>query len=164
MNIYTCLSFNKSFNNKEIDHYKQSHKKSKNDNEGDPIITRFKGFLLFTSLFFLFPAGLAIQHTRSFYLAILYTLTSLASLNYWRNPVYGFRRNIDIIVARTSFVITLISGIIFIKNITYLVIGWFLAVCIPICYYLSHKLSNMRMKQWCVAHMMRHTFVAAGMT
>ena len=139
-------------------------KKNKNDNEGNPIIIRFKGFLLFTSLFFLFPAGLAIQHTRSFYLAILYTSTSFASLNYWRNPLNGFRRNIDLIVARTSFIITLISGIIFIKNTTYLVIGWSFVVCIPICYYLSHRLSKMRIKQWCVAHMMMHTFTAAGMT
>jgi hypothetical protein len=58
--------------------------------------------LTVSSCLFLIPAILA-WHLYQPFFAILSLITSLISINYWRNPVPGIRKNADLIFAKISF-------------------------------------------------------------
>ena len=66
--------------------------------------------LLTTSCLTLFPIYVAYQHSLWLY---VYTSTGtmVCSLLYWYNPIHGWRRNLDLIYAKYTFVVYLGSGI-----------------------------------------------------
>ena len=66
--------------------------------------------LLTTSCMTLFPIYVAYQHSLWLY---VYTSTGtmIFSLLYWYNPIHGWRRNLDLIYAKYTFVVYLGSGI-----------------------------------------------------
>jgi hypothetical protein len=60
-------------------------------------------WIVLSSTFFSIPAVFAIQsaHTKSVF-PYMVILTSLVSANYWRKVTRGWRRNLDLIVAKIT--------------------------------------------------------------
>jgi hypothetical protein len=71
--------------------------------------------LLTTSCLTVFPIYMAYQ--RSLWLYVFTsTGTMVCSLIYWHNPIHGWRRNMDLIYAKYTFVVYLGSGIWYIPR------------------------------------------------
>ena len=66
--------------------------------------------LLTTSCLNLFPIYVAYQQSLWLYVCTS-TGTMVCSLLYWHNPIHGWRRNLDLIYAKYTFVLYLGSGI-----------------------------------------------------
>jgi hypothetical protein len=90
--------------------------------------------------------------------------TSLVSANYWRKPRYDYRRNLDLIFSKLSFIIYFSNGIIYIyesKNVVdFTKINMILTLFgIIYCYYFSTKLYKLKNNNWWKYHILFHLFV-----
>jgi len=61
-------------------------------------------FLVFTSACFLIPSYRGWKRKKKI-LALANATTSLVSMNHWRKPQDGFRKNLDYMVAKSNFVL-----------------------------------------------------------
>jgi hypothetical protein len=116
-------------------------------------------YLILSSLFFLMPGYYAYISGLPLYLGTS-TFTTLASVNYWRNAVPGWRRTTDMIVAKVSFLIYFLTGICRIKEMETLFIAWPICAVIAACYISSNKLWEKDSHTWIFFHMSFHFFVA----
>ena len=66
-------------------------------------------YLIVSSCFFLFPGYYAFHENLPFH-GVVSIVTTIVSANYWRHAIEGTRRNVDLIVAKVSFMIYCISG------------------------------------------------------
>lgn len=105
--------------------------------------------LVLSSTLFMIPAIRGFRKRKRL-LPILNTATSLVSMNYWRNPTPGSRRQVDYLLAKTNFVIHHLYAKPCVLPLD-LVIGgfWFL--------------SNMGGKNWVRWHAAFHVASATGM-
>jgi hypothetical protein len=115
--------------------------------------------LIISSCFFIIPALIAFTK-KIFFLSILSTITTIVSVNYWRNAIVGFRRNMDLITAKVSFIIYFTVGIFCIKDIKLYTIGIPGVFAIGFFYYMSNKYWKLNSKLWIYFHMLFHLFVA----
>ena len=77
-----------------------------------------KKYLLFSSSFFIIPFLFSfIRKPFIYILSLDYFITFVCSINYWKYPVIGIRRNIDLFVANSSFIITFTYGVLYVKTI-----------------------------------------------
>lgn len=83
-------------------------------------------------------------------LPVLNTATSLVSMNYWRNPTPGIRREMDYLLAKTNFVVHHLYATPKLLPID-LIIGTF------------WTLSRMGGRGWIKWHALFHTSAATGM-
>jgi hypothetical protein len=115
--------------------------------------------LIFSSCFFLIPGYCALLYGLYFYLATS-VVTTIVSVNYWRNAVPGWRRWCDLFVAKLSFLIYFCTGLIYIKNHQILFIAWPICGGIIMFYFLSNRMWKRGCHTWVFYHMMFHLFVA----
>lgn len=121
--------------------------------------------LVLSSATFCIPAVLTFFRTPwLWWLMVSYTTTSIVSINYWRDPMPGARRNADIYTAHSSFVITCVAGGLFVRDPFWLFVGWPLAAMIPFFYWLSIKLFSRGGRVWALAHMSMHACISVGMS
>jgi len=138
--------------------------------------------LVITSHFFLIPA-LVSYFFKMYFFTITSTITSIVSINYWLYPIPGFRRDLDLIVSKTSFGIYFINGFVcsyipynytletlifqtniipnnyrILPSITDKTIGYTTLFCILICYYLSDYCWKHNHKEWIYFHILFHFF------
>ena len=70
---------------------------------------------------------------------IIYLSIFLTSINYWRDPKHGFRRNLDMVCVCTGF----LYQIFLIYNYRYYAQPYYICMCIGLtCYYLSNLYIN----------------------
>lgn len=72
-------------------------------------------------------------------LALLQFLTFLTSINYWRNPVYGCRRNTDIFFVLTTLGYHIIRAVGAEKHMEFYTHLSFCAMCYMFSLYYQHK-------------------------
>ena len=121
-------------------------------------------WLVFSSCFFLIPSFYGFIGNQLFF-AIISLLTSVCSMNYWRDATYSYRRCIDHIMAKISFTIYFINGVYYININNYMpfiVTGYGAFFLLLYCYYMSHKWAHTNM--WWKYHMMFHLLISYGMT
>ena len=123
---------------------------------------KYSRWLAVSSLFFLAPAYLAFKSSL-FYLAGLYATTGLVSSNYWRHACNGFRRNLDLVFAKLSFVATVFTGILKVDS-AWLLFGLSIAAAIPLLYWASIELHRRDSPAWVIAHWAMHLFISLGMS
>jgi len=135
--------------------------------------------IVISSCFFLIPTIYSFYTKQYFYTTIL-LLTFGISVNYWRKATYGFRRNLDLIFSKISFIIFLSSQVIYIHYSSPLLLGYpifqitdiskrrFVASYIGLIligcfydlsnynYYYYHRNNNE--KNWIKYHMLFHLF------
>ena len=108
-------------------------------------------YICISSLLFLAPSFLAlyINHNLLAYSGIM---TTLASINYWRNVEYGTRRNLDLICSRIMITIGSSYYFYYCDNIYDIVLFCFLGKVLSVLYLTS----DFKNEYWYVYHMIFH--------
>lgn len=118
-------------------------------------------FLVGSSCFFLIPAYYAYT-LNLFYYTLISALIAAVSINHWRRAELGLRRDIDMLVAHTSFAVYFASGCYYIIPVGGKEL-WMLAI--PGClltllfFHLSNRLMEMQSNKWVICHFIFHVFV-----
>lgn len=124
-----------------------------------PLSTTFSSYLILSSCFFLIPGYYAYLSGLYWYLATS-AITTIVSINYWRYPVPGLRRSADVAVAKASFLIYFVTGVMNINDLSVLYIAWPVCGGIIICYHFSNKMWEMDSESWIFYHVLFHLLVA----
>jgi hypothetical protein len=95
-------------------------------------------------------------------LSILLLFTSLISANYWRKATYSIRRNLDLIFAKISFFVFLYNGVMYIRDIPYIIIFVPGTVCLIYTYHRSNTLFLQYNNQWLNYHILFHGLLMIG--
>jgi hypothetical protein len=110
-------------------------------------------YLCVSSLLFLIPSIYALIN-HLYIISIILFFTSIISFNYWKKPTISWRRDLDLIFSKISFVIFFVLGIIYVKfnysNLPY----YFGIIIIKLCYYISNHVRNVN--YWYIYHMIFH--------
>ena len=112
-------------------------------------------WLFLSSFFFTIPAIYAYINNLYFH-SILLLFTSLISANYWRKATYSWRRNMDLIFAKFSFIVFASNGIYYVRTFYYLIPGYAGAIFLLYCYNLSGKLFELKNDDWYKYHFLFH--------
>ncbi len=112
-------------------------------------------WLVLSSSFYMIPAIYALINNLYYYFVLLF-FTSFISANYWRKATYSWRRNIDLIYAKFTFLVFALNCIYY--NIPrYYVIPLYIGVITFLyLYYLSEKLFKLKQNNWYKYHFMFH--------
>jgi len=158
---------NKAFNKNPPENNRRSHVREKNKiglflyfvhtMQTDIIIVEHKisKWLVLSSLFFTIPSVYAFAH-KMYLFSILLAMTSIVSANYWRKATYSWRRNMDLVFAKISFVVFVFKGVQNVNGVSFMVFGYGGLVVLLYCYYLSEKLFAMKNEKWYKFHMVFH--------
>lgn len=122
---------------------------------------RMHVLLVISSLFFMIPGCYALLHGVNHF-ALLSCMTTIISINYWRNAVDGWRRHADLVIAKLSFLIYFITGVVHIRDWHILLVGWPNTFLMLGAYYLSNMLWQQQSGYWIYCHMAFHFFVSIG--
>jgi hypothetical protein len=120
-------------------------------------------WLVLSSFFFTVPSIYAFIINMYSY-SFLLLCTSLISANYWRKATYSWRRNMDLIFAKISFVVFFSNGIYYVKSVGYVITGYSGIIVLLYCYYLSGKLLQLKNNNWYKYHLMFHLIMAYEQT
>jgi len=112
-------------------------------------------WLVLSSFFFTIPSIYAFIINMYSY-SFLLLCTSLISANYWRKATYSWRRNMDLIFAKISFVVFFSNGVYYVKSVGYVITGYSGIIVLLYCYYLSGKLLQLKNNNWYKYHLMFH--------
>ena len=115
-------------------------------------------WLMMSSFLFTIPAGFAFYNKLYAYSSLL-LVTSLASANYWRKATYSWRRNLDLVVARVSFITFVSTGIIYVRYTPYLIIGYSGLGVLLYSYNFSGKLWKANNPHWFKYHVLFHVIM-----
>jgi hypothetical protein len=110
-----------------------------------------------SSCLFLIPSVYGYS-CEQYLLATVALLTSMFSVNFWRDATYSYRRSMDCIMAKISFIIFTVNGVIYITKLSHLISGYGALVGIIYCYFMSNKHGNSDL--WWKYHMMFHVCVS----
>jgi len=116
-------------------------------------------WLVLSSFFFTVPSIYAFIINMYSY-SLLLLCTSLISANYWRKATYSWRRDLDIIFAKISFVVFFSNGVYYVKSVGYVITGYSGIIILLYCYYLSGKLFKLKNNNWYKYHLMFHLIMA----
>ena len=120
-------------------------------------------WLVLSSFFFTVPSIYAFIINMYSY-SFLLLCTSLISANYWRKATYSWRRNMDLIFAKISFVVFFSNGVYYVKSAGYVITGYSGIIVLLYCYYLSGKLFELKNNNWYKYHIMFHLIMAYEQT
>jgi hypothetical protein len=112
-------------------------------------------WLVLSSFFFTIPGTYAlINNLYKHFILLLFT--SLISANYWRKATYSWRRNMDLIFAKISFIVYFSNGVYYVRKLYYLLPGYSGILVLIYCYYLSEKLCKLKDNNWYKYHFIFH--------
>jgi len=116
--------------------------------------------LIATSGLFVVPALLGI-YKKEYLLSSISLISMMASLNYWRDPVPGTRKNIDLVVSKITGFVYFIHGYNRLSGMMRF-IGYTNGFIITSCYYTSCLLYKLKSNGWITYHMGFHIFIVLG--
>ena len=116
---------------------------------------RHTKWITLSSFSFMIPAILAFCHKMYDHTTILF-LTSIISANYWRKATYSWRRNLDLIFAKISFIFYVYNGVKYVTTIPEMIPGYGGLILIGILYYLSGELLKIKNERWYESHVIFH--------
>ena len=114
-----------------------------------------EGWLVLSSCFFMIPSVHA-YYKKLYYLSILLFFTSVISANYWRNAIHSWRRELDLVFSKISFVVFFYNGVYYVRYIPYLVTGYSGMFFMLYFYHLSCKYSKENKNVWYKYHFLFH--------
>jgi hypothetical protein len=133
----------------------------KNDRIAEWSVTRW---LVGSSLLFLIPSLYAYTHNMKV-LSIILVGTTFFSVNYWRKAEKGWRREADLYYAKFSFYTFVLLGVMYVRNIYYMFVGY-IGLCVLVyCYQMSkhtHETKGPK-SEWYKYHMLFHFIMTCEM-
>jgi hypothetical protein len=111
--------------------------------------------LCYTSLLFLVPTIYAFENGLYIY-SLFVLLMGLFSMNFWRKPKYGLRRNCDIVYANFAFYTSIIIFIIYVTNIFYIILSLINLSIIIYTFTSSGYYFRLNNHKWLVHHTIFH--------
>jgi hypothetical protein len=118
----------------------------------------YSKFLFYSSFSMLISAIISIM-VNDLYVSIYLLLLFLTSINYWRRPEYGLRRNIDMFVVKFG-IFTVFYQVCLLKNELCRFIFLSIAFCSTIFYIIEHILSYYNSLKWVIFHMTIHLYMS----
>ena len=116
-------------------------------------------WLVSSSFLFTIPSLYAFYLHLYFFSGLL-LITSVISANHWREALFvSWRRSMDRFVAKLSFILFMVHGVMYIRYVPYMLIGYMNLVAIVYCYRQSDNLYLERSPNWYKYHMMFHLCV-----
>jgi hypothetical protein len=115
-------------------------------------------WLVLSSFFFIIPATYAFIN-KLYANFILLFFTSFISANYWRKATYSWRRNMDLIFAKISFIVFASNGIFYVRTFYYLIPGYTGLLVLLYCYHSSRKLFELKNNNWYKYHFIFHFII-----
>jgi hypothetical protein len=126
--------------------------------------------LVLSSYVFLVPAYIAFRN-HLYWLSLSSFITSLVSIQYWRHPIPGFRRSLDLVVAKLSFLLyffygfygmySLLSQETYVDtNIMTILLHSMMIYGMIVCYYYANILWEYQYVEWILCHALFHILVA----
>jgi hypothetical protein len=129
--------------------------------ENNPILPWNKcRYLTLTSCLF-FTSAIYSYSCRLYFLAFVAGLTSIVSANFWRNPVPGIRRDIDLVYSKLSFLIFFCNGVTYVRSVPYMLIFYPGLGCMIWSFYTSNATYYMKKEDWWKYHLIFHGTVLA---
>jgi len=113
--------------------------------------------LLFSTSTFIFPIMYAYKKQNK-YLAMYSTLALFGSLNYWRNPCIGYRKNMDLVTSKLSALAYFYYGYNNINGFYPLLFGWSNLLVIYKLYDYSCKKFDLHDSNWIYYHALFHLY------
>ena len=121
-----------------------------------PISYSYSKFLFYSSFSMLLSAIIAIIMNDK-YISIYFCLLFLTSINYWRRPEYGLRRNIDLcIVYIGEFAILYQLFLLKSEFDRHVVLS--ILLCVILFYIIEHILVYFKSLKWIIFHMAIHMY------
>ena len=114
--------------------------------------------LFYTSFLFL-PSSLVALYMEDRSLTFVYSLLCITSINFWRNPQYGIRRNVDMLLCKIG-VVFLVLHACFYQTEFSRCMSLSLLLCITIFYVISLVLAYCAHAMWIVFHAAIHIYCA----
>ena len=114
-------------------------------------------WLILSSLLFIIPAIYSYYNNLYIYTIIL-ILTTIISVNFWRDATYSWRRISDRIFAKLAFVFFFINGIMYITYLPFIILSYFGLFASFWCYYLSNKYCG-KSSIWWKYHFTFHSII-----
>ena len=93
------------------------------------------------------------------FLTVLLFVASVISANFWRNPVPGFRRNLDLVFSKLCFTILVSHKLMYIGLFPTISIETLTFYSIIYFYYLANKKYYDGYNNWIYYHFLFHAFV-----
>lgn len=112
-------------------------------------------YLTGTSLLFLGPSLYAYRVEQPC-VALLLTMTSLVSANFWRKANYTIRRDCDLVMAKVTMVIMCYNAAKYITHITACLMCYPALMMLTYTYYKSNDLFDKGNDNWVIYHMTTH--------
>ena len=127
----------------------------------DAILTmpiKYSKFLFYSSFSMLISAIIAII-INDLYVTIYFFILFLTSINYWRRPEYGLRRNIDLFVVNCG-VIIVFWQLCLLKDEFCRFVFFGMSACSVVFYIIENILQHYNSLQWIIFHMAIHLYVS----
>jgi len=118
----------------------------------------YSKFLFYSSFSMLVSVIIAII-VNDIYVTCYFLLLFLTSINYWRRPEYGLRRNIDLFVVRCGMIIVFYQ-VCLLKNEFCRFIFLSMAFCSTMFFVVENILSYLNIIQWIIFHMAIHLYMS----
>jgi len=114
--------------------------------------------LLFSTSTFIFPMIYSYSKNNTI-LSFMSAIALLGSLNYWRKPCIGHRRNIDLVTSKLSCSIYIFYGYKYNRGLFSIFFNWFNLYLIYYFYNKSCKHFDFKNKNWVYYHLIFHIII-----
>ena len=132
-------------------------KQKQNPRQKQLVKWKYSRWLCVSSCFLLLPAYYAYSN-KLYFLSVLTSCTSLISANYWRNPIYSWRRYCDLVFAKLAF-FAYLYNYNHVKWVPYIIVVYSGLAMSLYCYYKANRLFAMKKKSWLKYHIMFHVII-----
>jgi len=117
--------------------------------------------LLYSTSLFIIPTVYG-YYNEKYILSTMTFCSMLASMNYWRKPISGTRKNTDLFISKTVGLIYFLYGYNNINNNVYRIFGYTNGFFIISLYNASCILHELKSNSWEYYHMMFHVSTVIG--
>jgi hypothetical protein len=125
-----------------------------------PMSYDYSKYLLYSSYLIVISAVIAYIMNKV-YAFVYLILLFITSVNYWRKPEYGLRRNIDLGAVSIGSLYTILN-LFLLKNEFHRVGLLIIFFCCFVLFILEHILDYLNSPKWIVVHMILHIYFVCG--